>query len=78
MQQVVCTLSLLSAGSFGIAQLGFLSARASFDTEVEFMAVDCDLLHSVACANMKVPLEVYVFACLCPGVGSSCSKEQCT
>lgn len=75
-QQVVCVPSLLSAGAFGIAQLASFCARAGFGTEVEFRAVDCDLLHLVACANAKVALEVYVFACFCPGVGSSCLEEQ--
>ena len=78
MQQVMCILSLLSAGTFGIAQLGFLCARASFDTEVEFRAVDCDLLRLVARTSMEVPLEVYDFACFCPSVGSSCFDKQCT
>lgn len=78
MQQVVCTLSLPSAGNFGIAQPGFLCAQAGLDTEVEFKVVDCDLLHLVACANVKVLLEVYVFTCFCPSAGSSCFKEQHT
>lgn len=72
----MCTLSLLSAGTFGITQLGFLCAQAGFDSEVEFWAVDCDLPHLVACANMEVPLEVYVLAYFSHGVGSSCFKEQ--
>lgn len=75
-QQVLCTLSLLSVGSFGIAQLGSLCAQAGFESEVESWAVDCDLSHFVACANMEVPLEVYVLACFSHGVGSSCFKEQ--
>lgn len=75
-QQVVCTLSLLSAGTAAIAQLGFLSAQAGFDTEVGLRAVDCDLSHLVACENTEVPLEVYVFACFCPGAGSSRFKEK--
>lgn len=74
--QVVCTLSLLSAGTFAITQLGFLCAQAGFDGEVEFWAVDCDLSHLVACTNMEVLLDLYVLACFSCGVGSSCFKKQ--
>lgn len=74
--QVVCTLPLLFAGTFGITQLGFPCAQAGFDSEVGCWAVHCGLSHLVACANVEVPLEVYVLACFCHGVGSSCFKEQ--
>lgn len=75
-QQVLCTLSLLSDGTFGITQLGFLCAQAGFESEVGAWAVDCDLSHLVACANVEVLLEVYVLVCFSHGVGSSCFKEQ--
>lgn len=75
-QQVLCTLSLLSAGTFGIPQLSFLRAQAGFDSEDESWAVDCDLSHLVACANMEVLLDVYVLACFSSGVESFCFKEQ--
>lgn len=68
MLQAVRTLSLLSIGTFGIAQLRFLSAQAGFGTEVEFRAVDCDLLYLVACANMNVLIEV-CFCMLLPQCG---------